>query len=210
LVTFDDGYRTVYTLARPILQSYAIPAVVFICSDPVERRQLLWCDAIARVRGEAEVEKMKLLPFDRWLASCEPYAQQVEDADANALLTVAEVKTLAQTPGVEIGGHTATHPILARADHEHQHEQIARNKARLEEWIGHPVTAFAYPNGRPGEDYTPETVGLLEAEGFEAGFTTCPRFATRNEAPLERSRFMMLAEVSAAELAHRLCYSWRR
>jgi peptidoglycan/xylan/chitin deacetylase (PgdA/CDA1 family) len=125
-------------------------------------------------------------------------------------MTVAEVRALADTPGIEIGGHTAAHPILARGNAEQQRHQIVRNKECLEDWIGRPVTAFAYPNGRPGHDYTAETVTLVKASGFETAFTTHSGFATPREEPLECSRFLMLAGISAAELAHRLCYSWRR
>jgi hypothetical protein len=71
------------------------------------------------------------------------------------------------------------------------------------------VRAFAYPNGRPAVDYTPETVELVEASGFDFAFSAHHGFATSKEGPLERSRFLMLAGVSAAELAHRLSYSWR-
>src|SRR5260221_4522251 len=42
LVTFDDGYRRVFTRARPILRQFNIPAVVFACADPIERRRLPW------------------------------------------------------------------------------------------------------------------------------------------------------------------------
>ena len=46
LVTFDDGYRSVFELARPILQRYKIPAAVFVCSEPVKRQRLFWFDAV--------------------------------------------------------------------------------------------------------------------------------------------------------------------
>ena len=35
LVTFDDGYRSVFDIGRPILRRYRIPASVFVCSEPV-------------------------------------------------------------------------------------------------------------------------------------------------------------------------------
>jgi hypothetical protein len=36
-----------------------------------------------------------------------------------------------------------------------------------------------------------------------------PRFAASHEPPLERSRFLMLSEVTPSELAHRIAYAWR-
>jgi peptidoglycan/xylan/chitin deacetylase (PgdA/CDA1 family) len=167
LLTFDDGYRTVFTLARPILERYAIPAVVFVCSEPVEQRRLFWHDAVALVHGDAEVERMKTLPFDKWKRLTDECSQTVNDDDPHAPLSVAEVRALANTPGMEIGSHTAAHPILSRASLEQQYDQIVCNKARLEQWTGRSMTAFAYPNGRPGEDYTAETVGLVRESGCE-------------------------------------------
>lgn len=210
LLTFDDGYHSIFTLALPILRHYAIPATVFVCSDPVERRGLLWYDAIGRAFGEEEVERIKSLPFDEWQALNEKWSHAVAENDPHAHLTVAEIQALAKVPGIEIGNHTAGHPILARASREEQLEQIARNNARLEGWTGRPVKAFAYPDGRPGQDYTDTSVKLVKDLGFDIAFTTRHGFATPYEPPMERSRFMMVAGLSAAELAHRLCYSWRR
>lgn len=209
LFTFDDGYRTVLTLARPILERYVIPAVAFVCSEPVEHRQLLWYDALALAAGECEVERLKAAPFERWAARAAASRRPVDLDDPCAPLSVADLRALAQGR-FEIGAHTAAHPILARAGHAQQRAQIVSNKAALEAWIGRPVRAFAYPNGRPGEDYTPETVRLVGETGFDFAFTTRPGFATPAEPGLEHSRFVMLAGISSAELAHRLAYSWRR
>lgn len=209
LFTFDDGYRSVYTLARPILERHGIPAVAFVCSDPVERRELLWYDALARARGEAEVERAKALSFDGWAEVAQTARTAASADDALAPLSPSEIQAMARFP-FEIGAHTAAHPILARASLEQQRAQIVSNKAALESWTGRRVRAFAYPNGRPGEDYTAETVRLVAAIGVDFAFTTRHGFATSSEAPLEHSRFLMLAGISSAELAHRLAYSWRR
>ncbi len=208
LITFDDGYRSVLTLACPILERHGIPAVAFVCSDPAEGHRLLWYDAVARACGEAEVERIKAAPFAQWEAVAA--GAPADRDDPSAPLAVDEIQALAASPGLEIGGHTAGHPILARADRRQQLDQIRRNKQCLEAWTGRPVTAFAYPDGRPGHDYTAETASLVSDCGFDMAFTTSEGFARPGESPLERSRFVMLAGVSAPELAHRLTYSWRR
>jgi hypothetical protein len=59
-------------------------------------------------------------------------------------------------------------------------------------------------------DYTAESVELVRDLGFDFAFSTRSDFARREDSPLEYPRFLMLAEVSAAELAHRLAYSWPR
>jgi len=209
LFTFDDGYRSVFTLARPILERHAVPAVVFVCSDPVEGQCLLWYDAVARSRGEPEAERIKALPFEQWQSTVTATARPA-NGDPSAPLTIVELRALAGVPGIEIGGHTAGHPILARAGFEQQREQIARNKIVLEAWTGRPVRAFAYPNGRPGVDYTAESVKLVEQGGFDFAFTARHGFAPPGDSLLECPRLLMLAGISGAELAHRLAYSWRR
>ena len=72
------------------------------------------------------------------------------------------------------------------------------------------MRAFAYPNGRPGVDYTATTIDLLRELGIDAAFTMRPSFARPDEPALERSRFLIVDEVSGAELAHRLAHTWPR
>jgi peptidoglycan/xylan/chitin deacetylase (PgdA/CDA1 family) len=207
LVTFDDGYRTVATVARPILERYGIPAVLFACSAPIEERRLFWYDVVARRSGESEVQRLKQVPFALWLAAtCAAAHTAASDDDPHAPLRVDEVRGLAQN-GFEIGGHTATHPILARAGRDRQREELARNRQSIQEWIGRPPAAFAYPNGERS-DYSSETLSLLGELSYDMAFTTEAGFASGTNR-LEGPRFLMLAGVSEAELAHRLSYSWR-
>ena len=122
----------------------------------------------------------------------------------------SELAALASLDGIEIGGHTARHPILARASACQQRVEIEENLRSIESWTGRKVRAFAYPNGRPGVDYTEETGIILREAGVEIAFTTRQRFSAEYEPPLERSRFLVLDDLSEAELAHRLAYSWPR
>ena len=210
LVTFDDGYRSTWTLARPILRRHRIPAVFFVPSHTIERRQLAWYDAVALKYGEARVAQMKELDVDAWSAACAEATRPASDEDPHAPLETDQIKALSDTPGFEIGGHTASHLLLARASLERQRHEVAENKARIESWIGRTISSFAYPNGRLNIDYTRETMDIVRACGLGVAFATNERFATRDESPLDRSRFVMLSGLSAAELAHRLSYSWRR
>lgn len=210
LVTFDDGYRSVFSRARPILERYEIPAVVFACTDPMARRRTFWYDALALARGERAVEDAKTAPYEEWCALHATWSLPVDDDAPHAPLTSAEVRALGQHPLFEVGGHSATHPILSRAPREVQRAEIANNAADLEAWAGYRPRVFAYPNGRPGVDYAGDTIELLMSCGFECAFTTGSGFATSGQPMFERTRFLMLADVSAPELAHRLCYSWRR
>ena len=125
-------------------------------------------------------------------------------------MTPAELGTLAGIPGIEIGGHTVRHPILARASATEQRQEIEPNLKSIAEWTGKPVRAFAYPNGRPGFDYNADTMAILRDTGIDIAFNTHGDFARTGEPSLERSRFLLLDDTSAGELAHRMTYSWPR
>ena len=64
LITFDDGYRSVATIAAPALKRYGLPAVVFACSEPIANRRLLWFDAVASRAGEAAVDAWKMRDYE--------------------------------------------------------------------------------------------------------------------------------------------------
>jgi peptidoglycan/xylan/chitin deacetylase (PgdA/CDA1 family) len=210
LMTFDDGYRSVFSIGAPILAAYRLPAVVFACSEPIARRALLWFDAVAARDGEDAVQSWRDRDHASWLASWGGTTPPVADDDPRAVMREEEIGTLSRQGGVEIGAHTARHGILSRATPAEQREEIAGSRDALERWTARPIRAFAYPNGRPGIDYTADTVAILGDLGFDFAFTTRPAFATPAEPALERSRFIVVSEVTAAELSHRLAYSWPR
>jgi len=209
LITFDDGYRSVARLAAPILAAHDLPAVVFVCTGPMASWRLLWFDAMAERDGQAAVEAWKSRPYDEWRSEC-VQSPVTRDDDPRAPMTRDELAVLSRQHGIEIGGHTVDHPILARATPDQQREQIARDLASIREWTGAPVRAFAYPNGRPRIDYTEATIAILRDEGIDAAFTTRPSLSRPEESALERSRFLIVDEVNDAELAHRLTYTWPR
>jgi peptidoglycan/xylan/chitin deacetylase (PgdA/CDA1 family) len=48
-ITFDDGYRDIYTQAFPILQQYKIPAMVYLTAAAIERGEVSWYDRVFAV-----------------------------------------------------------------------------------------------------------------------------------------------------------------
>jgi peptidoglycan/xylan/chitin deacetylase (PgdA/CDA1 family) len=87
------------------------------------------------------------------------------------MMTTAQVQQL-HGAGMAIGGHTVNHPILARLDVAEARREMMEGKAALEAMTGEPVRLFAYPNGKPHEDYQAEHVALARELGFEAAVST--------------------------------------
>jgi len=91
--------------------------------------------------------------------------------------------------GMQIGGHTVSHPILARLDRHAARDEIESGKQALEALIAEPVTLFAYPNGKPVEDYTGEAVALVRELGFDAAVSTAWGAAGAGADPFQLPRF---------------------
>ena len=209
LITFDDGYRSVFEMARPVLRRYRIPATIFVCSDPVSEQRLFWFDAVARAAGEAAVDAVRALPDAERRAAADAFTTKAGPGDPLAPMTSDQIRQLADE-GFSIGVHTSSHAPLGDASPGHQQEELESCQATLESWTGQRADALAYPWGAPRIDYTPQTLAIAERLGFTTAFTTRPDFARAGESALERSRFVMLSAVSAAELAHRMTYAWVR
>jgi len=209
LVTFDDGYRSMFELARPILLRYRIPAAVFVSSEPVRFQRLFWFDAVARALGPEAFTGIRAQPEAIWRRVAGEHDTPAGAVPHLAPMTDLHVRQLADE-GFSIGVHTASHPPLARLSRDVQHRELESCRSALESWTGQRVDTLAYPFGAPREDYTEETVAIATSLGFHTGFTTRNDFARTMEPALERSRFVVLAAVTAAELAHRIAYAWPR
>lgn len=208
LVTFDDGYRSVLDDALPSLERHDIPAAVFVCSDPVLRSHHFWFDTLCRRDGEDAVLRAQALPYDEWYGLAESISIAADEHETHRPMTTAELRRLASSPLIEIGGHTMSHPALAAASIDEQHREIVGCRTALQDAIGKPVRGFAYPFGRRGAHYGPETVSIVRNAGFDIGFTTEPSFQSIPGDRFEMPRFLMLDAVDDVELAHRLTHSW--
>ncbi|MGO4677081.1 polysaccharide deacetylase family protein [Bosea sp. 2YAB26] len=83
------------------------------------------------------------------------------------------LRSLAGAPGVTIGAHTLSHPMLAKHPEDFARAEIVESKARLEQELGLPMRHFAYPVGDPGSAGKRE-FALARAAGFTSAVTTRP------------------------------------
>jgi peptidoglycan/xylan/chitin deacetylase (PgdA/CDA1 family) len=208
IVTFDDGYRSVLEHGLPTLERHGIPAAVFVCIEPVLRSQHFWFDTLCRQEDEEAVLRAAAMPYREWRRQKESMAAGCYEHEKHRPLTVRELRQLASSPLIEIGGHTLSHPALARASVEEQRCEIAGCRTALEDAIGKRVNAFAYPFGQTGVHYTAETAGRVREAGFDLAFSTQPSLARTDDGSFDVPRFVVLDAVTDVELAHRLTHSW--
>lgn len=199
-ITFDDGYADNAEIALPILQQHGLHATFFVATGFLNGG-IMWNDAIIEIIRRfpngtldlgaldlgnwqldtvasrrsaiaALIGKLKYLPL-------EPRMARVREVTAIAgtvlptdlMMTDEQVRQLHRA-GMEIGGHTVNHPILASIELAAARSEIADGKRVLESLIDAPVSLFAYPNGKPGADYRREHVDLVRELGFKGAVST--------------------------------------
>jgi peptidoglycan/xylan/chitin deacetylase (PgdA/CDA1 family) len=72
--------------------------------------------------------------------------------------------------GMDIGGHTVNHPVLARLDRDQQQAEIEGCRRRLRDELGVAMKLFAYPVGLPGS-FDGRTRDCLASAGVELAFS---------------------------------------
>lgn len=216
-ITFDDGYRSVHDLALPILRERRLPATVFVTSGHMADDSSMWNDmileAVRRFPGSTiDLRAIGLGTYPKATADerkstaallterCKylpPAARRTMLEHLQELTHTNLHQHLMLTPfmlgellehQIDIGGHTVSHPILAKLDDDSAYREIADNKRDLERVIGRPVRLFAYPNGKRDVDFDQRHVDMVRAAGYRAAFTTATGSAARHHHPFELPR----------------------
>ncbi len=197
-ITFDDGYADNHDVALPILLRHGLPATFFIATGFLDGGRM-WNDAVieaVRLAGDSTLRVGELGDFDvgipaakaaaidaiirkiKYLPVAERHviAQRIATAaqvslPENLMMTSRQVKGM-RDAGMQIGAHTVSHPILASLTDSQARAEIKGSKDFLEQLLGERVGLFAYPNGKPGEDYLPASVDVVRSLGFDAAVST--------------------------------------
>lgn len=169
---YVDGAREFWwdELEKAILQATSVPDVLRLSvgGQPFEwrsgsPREQLYRALWQRLLPLQDLERRSILDeVLQWAAVSS------ERRPTHEVLSSREVRRLAQGALIDIGAHTVTHPLLSALPTEVQRREIHGSKTWLEDHVGRPVTAFAYPYGW-GSSYTRDTVQLVQSAGFECG-----------------------------------------
>lgn len=60
VITMDDGYKSNYSLAYPLLKQYQIPATIFIVTEFVQNQEYLWGDRLEYAIWKAEIDTLTI------------------------------------------------------------------------------------------------------------------------------------------------------
>jgi peptidoglycan/xylan/chitin deacetylase (PgdA/CDA1 family) len=84
--------------------------------------------------------------------------------------------------GQNLGSHAVTHRPLSLMTEREARAELEDSRARLEDWVGSPVTSFAFPGGND----TSRLRALALDVGYERVYTSEPGFARAGDRVLPR------------------------
>ncbi len=179
VITVDDGYRDFYEVAYPLLKHYKIPATFYVTTGFVNKDIWLWPDQVAwLLDNKTQSPQLDLAgkPFDLslsreklWWPIVSHFLLIANDERLNGLKVLESAcgivlpklapekysavswQQLAemQANGIEIGGHTVTHPSLGHTAFVDADFEIKQSHQDLIQHLGDGERTFCYPNGTP-------------------------------------------------------------
>jgi len=142
-LSFDDGFRNVYTNAVPVLSRLGVPAIAFVPSCVIG----------------AEYEATK-----RYSLDTTQYAGIIE------MMSWDDLKRMVAA-GFEVGSHSRTHARLAdvSADPARLQDEVIGSRLDIERELGVPCRYIAWPFGRI-TDVDGAALATVERGGYEGCF----------------------------------------
>jgi peptidoglycan/xylan/chitin deacetylase (PgdA/CDA1 family) len=142
VVTFDDGYESVYTNAWPILKELRIPATIFLVTG------LLDSDAP--------------LPFEDWPAA----GSHLVPTSSWRPISIEQCREISAGGLIDLGTHTHRHEDF-RDRPEAFRRDIAMSIKAMQQWFGITEATFAYPYGYAD----PELAAVAKTAGLICALT---------------------------------------
>ena len=198
--TMDDGYIDNFTIAYPIFKRNNIPFCIFIATDFIDKKAILWwytieqlilnnsnieltdgssyiCDSFQNKWNTFRLLREKILHLDQY-SLLDSLQKLFFHYDIDWLAPVQRmamswdnIKTLSQESLCTIGGHTISHPAFNQITLDEIMEEIDGGVKKIELVIEKKVKHFAYPYGSINEDGERE-YEYLKRFGFKTVFVS--------------------------------------
>jgi peptidoglycan/xylan/chitin deacetylase (PgdA/CDA1 family) len=187
-ITFDDGWCDNASEVFPLVRKHKTPITIFIVARRIGSVLPFWPEQTAAVLGPgldiaAVIERLKSLPSSERKRIISRIRQDDKDTtsfkEVDRTMSWEQIEQL-QAGGVVFGSHSSTHEILTRIPLTQAEEEIGSSRELIEQRLGSPCQAFAYPNG----DSSPETRILVAQAGYQLAFENqTPGLWTRQTNP---------------------------
>ena len=216
-ITFDDGYMDNHQNAMPLLQKHKVTACFFVATGFTGAGAMFNDRVIDAIGGAAQSslnipwldqapidlgsDQNRRVAIDRILSAVKslPPSERSErvneivyqcgsESVADLMMNESQIKDLVNQ-GMIVGGHTRTHPILRSVDDETAQREISDGYHDIKDMTGIDPMLFAYPNGRPGLDFSPRHMEMVSRADYKYAFTTQSGVADYQSSPYGLPRF---------------------
>jgi peptidoglycan/xylan/chitin deacetylase (PgdA/CDA1 family) len=196
-ITFDDGHRSFFENAYPVLYELQIPATLFVSPKVIEEETNYWFQSVRKLNNNdfhqyvckkvsyrfsnpitdfSVYSILKSIPVKIILELIENYESENRiEEEPYMNITKEQLIELNNSGLVEIGSHTNNHPILANESGNVLEWEIKNSIERLEKLIGKDIGYFAYPNGQPVLDFGDRELKILKETTIKLAFSTDSR-----------------------------------
>ena len=177
LVTLDDGHHSVID-GGPIFAELGVPAVCFVVSSLIDSCTPFWWDEVVALTERSARSEVR--PDLAGLDLVNHLKQQPDTVRRDVLaelrtqvnvpiearqMTTAEMRQLVSY-GIDMGGHSVTHPLLTRCANDVLRQEVTDCRAELTALLGTTPRSFAYPGGQVDDRVEAAT----KAAGWEVAF----------------------------------------
>ena len=209
LITFDDGCRSFYERAFPVLKEMNVPAVIFVSPKIIGKGLNYWFQELRCIKtllGDTLIKEAVCAATNCDIANIGKYdifsifkrlkikdilciVESIKEkhkisVDRNCNITESELRGLRSSGLISIGAHTMNHPILSNETDQDAEWEIRESVRELSQMINEEVRYFAYPNGKAGLDYSEREQLALQENGVKLAFTTHTGFFDTKMNPL--------------------------
>lgn len=197
--TLDDGYIDNYTQALPVFERHQTPFTIFIATDFIDKKAILWWDILEDIilredhitYGNATYschtfqekwDAFRIIREDILRINQNKLEEALIEKFANykvdwykpirqQAMSWEQVKEISQHPLCTIGGHTVSHLALNKlSDHEF-HKEVSDGISKIQNVTDKCVFHFAYPYGSSNEIGDRE-YQLISDFGFKTVFSS--------------------------------------
>lgn len=230
-LTIDDGRRNCYEFFFRLMKEYEMHATFFVVSSFIASGNWIWTDKVLWLAEQSnaprELVQGKLDHVFRMLNRLTPEVRNVriEAMASEAGISIPlqappkyaacswdELREMADSGLMEIGSHTATHPILSSISDEESWLELTYSRRQIEENVRREVRSFCYPNGMPG-DFRPSQVRQVEQAGYICAVVAQPGMVGLRSDRYQLPRIGMTRKTSVLEIGKYLdgvAYYWQK
>jgi peptidoglycan/xylan/chitin deacetylase (PgdA/CDA1 family) len=212
-ICFDDGDRSIYENAFPVLKEMNIPATLFVSPKVLSDGANYWFQELHSIRKQLNDESIReticeIFDFDynqikKYMLLSIIKEMKLKDifkvintinkkyditVEKGYNITHDQLIDLYNSNIFTIGAHTMNHPILSNETNADSEKEIHESIEKLSEILDTNIKYFSYPNGVNNLDFNLREQKILKEKNIKLAFSTDNSFFNDKTNPISIPR----------------------